>query len=379
MPGLLFQASSKMSLRKLTIQGIRNLEQADIIECGQVNIFTGLNGSGKTSLLEAIYILARGKSFRSARLNAVINHLATRCVVFGECETPEGLFTLGVMRSRGQQQLFKINGIPVYAASQLAEILPLQLIHADTFSLLEGGPRARRQFLDWGVFHVEQDFLPLWRRAQKALKHRNALLRHAKIKREEIAPWENELVFCAEAIDHLRSRYVDRLKPLFLATLESLADLPGVTLDYKRGWPDGLGLSQALQRDAQRDALQGTTHSGPHRADLDIRVDGHPADEVLSRGQEKLLVCALRIAQGQLLNRLTGKTCLYLVDDLPAELDLPRRQALCRQLTSINSQVFVTATDPASFTGCWPERTGTRWFHVEHGRITACQHGLERN
>ncbi len=363
-----------MAIQKLQISGVRNLEDVKIEQCGTINVLTGLNGSGKTSFLEALFILARARSFRSARLNPVIHHLSARCVVFGELESAgQGLTTMGVMRSRGEQQLFKINGTPVFAASQLADQLPLQLINAETFSLLDGGPKIRRQFLDWGVFHVEPEFLPRWRRIQKALKHRNSLLRRGRIPASEMAPWEAELVACAEAVDEMRVRYMLRLKPLFLRALGELIDLDNPSIEYRRGWPEGTALTQALHRDKDRDEQHGSTHSGPHRADLEIRVDGRLADDVLSRGQEKLLVCALRIAQGVLLNELTGKTCVYLVDDLPAELDLSRRQALCKQLAKIKSQVFITATDPESLQGCWEKGTNVKWFHVEQGRLSLQQ------
>lgn len=356
-----------MTIRKLQISGVRNLEQVALDDCGSINIFTGANGSGKTSILEAIFILARARSFRSHKPGSVINHLATRCVVYGGLADGS---TIGVMRARNEQQLFKINGNPVHAASQLAELLPLQLIDADSFSLLEGGPRVRRQFLDWGVFHVEPEFLFHWRRVQKALKHRNSLLRRGRIIDSELAPWDAELVQCAEAIDAMRAAYIRRLRPHFLYLLGELVVLDKPDLLYRRGWPDDTGLADILARDRQRDLQQGNTHSGPQRADIDIRIGGRAAEEVLSRGQEKLLACALRLAQGVLLHELTGKTCIYLVDDLPAELDMERRRALCQQLAAMRSQVFVTATDPQSLQDCWPSSTGNRWFHVEQGQVS---------
>ncbi len=362
-----------MSIQRLQISGVRNLDKVQIDNCANVNVFTGSNGSGKTSILEAIFILSRARSFRSTRLAPVINHLATRCVVYGELATPAGKASVGVMRSRNEQQLFKINGNPVHSAAQLADLLPLQLINAETFSLLEGGPKVRRQFLDWGVFHVEPEFLFHWRRIQKALKHRNSLLRRGRIIDSELAPWDAELVLCAEEVDAMRAAYVRRLQPHFLHLLRELVDLDAPSLQYRRGWSDELSLAQVLERDRPRDQQHGTTHSGPQRADIDIRIDGKPAEDVLSRGQEKLLACALRLAQGVLLHEMTGKTCVYLVDDLPAELDRERRQALCRQLSAMRSQVFVTATDPDSLRDCWPEGSGTRWFHVEQGVVKETQ------
>lgn len=358
-----------MTIARLQISGVRNLSSVSLDHCGSVNVFTGANGSGKTSILEALFMLARARSFRSHKPASVINHLATQCVVFGELADHS---TVGVVRTRSNQQLFKINGNPVHAAAQLAELLPLQLINAESFSLLEGGPGVRRQFLDWGVFHVEPEFLFHWRRIQKALKHRNSLLRHGRISACEIAPWDTELVQCSAAIDGMRERYLKRLQPHFQHLLDNMVSLDKPELLYRRGWPDEFSLAQVLTKDIQRDSQYGATHSGPHRADIDIRIAGRPAEEVLSRGQEKLLACALRLSQGVLLHELTGKTCLYLVDDLPAELDHERRIALCRQLSAMRSQVFVTATDPQSLEDCWPDGSNTRWFHVEQGTVSQC-------
>lgn len=362
-----------MPIKRLQINGVRNLEQVQIPHCGTINIFTGANGSGKTSILESLFILARARSFRSAQFSTAINHLATRCVVFAEMTDNS---TMGVMRSRGEQQLFKINGNPVHSASQLADALPLQLIDAESFSLLEGGPKVRRQFLDWGVFHVEPEFLFHWRRIQKAIKQRNILLRRGRVnndrmEEQEIAPWDAELVLCAERVDAMRAHYIQRLKPIFLHLLGVLIDLEKPEIHYRRGWPDGVSLDQVLHKERERDALHGNTHSGPQRADLDFQIGGRPAEDVLSRGQEKLLACALRLAQGVLLHEITGKTCIYLVDDLPAELDLQKRRLLCQQLSAMRSQVFVTATDPDSLLGCWLDTPETQWFHVEQGRVSS--------
>lgn len=367
-----------MTIKRLQISGVRNLEQVALNHCANINIFTGANGSGKTSILEAIFILARARSFRSSKFSAVIHHLATRCVIYAELAD---CGSIGVMRSRNEQQLFKVNGNPVHSASQLADALPLQLIDADSFSLLEGGPKVRRQFLDWGVFHVEPEFLFHWRRIQKALKQRNSVLRRSggnnasanngRITDQDLAPWDAELVQCAEAVDAMRARYLRRLEPHFLYLLDTLVALKNPELHYKRGWQDNLPLAQALERDRERDRQHGSTHSGPQRADIAIRVDGRPAEEVLSRGQEKLMACALRLAQGVLLHELTGKTCIYLVDDLPAELDMRHRQILCQQLSTMRSQVFVTATEAESLQDCWPATADTQWFHVEHGQVSA--------
>jgi DNA replication and repair protein RecF len=177
-------------------------------------------------------------------------------------------------------------------------------------------------------------------------------------------------VACADVVDAMRARYLRRLEPHFLHLLSVLSVLEKPHLHYRRGWSSDLTLDQVLKKDRARDTAHGSTHNGPQRADIDFTIEGRAAEDVLSRGQKKILACAFRLAQGVLLHELTGKTCIYLIDDLPAELDTHHRQLLCHQLSALHSQVFVTATDPHSLRDCWPKHQETVWFHVEHGRIT---------
>ncbi len=353
------------------VTGVRNLQPVTLQPSPGINILHGANGSGKTSVLEAIHLLGMARSFRSPRLQPVIQTEHSALTVFGEIQLAEGgCSSLGLGRERNGELQIRIDGQNARSAAQLAEALPLQLINPDSFRLLEGAPKVRRQFLDWGVFHVEPRFLGSWQRLQKALRQRNSWLRHGRLDAIAQAAWDRELCLASREIDTYRRAYLHSLKPVFENTLAQLLDLPGLSLSYYRGWDKDRELEEVLESSLQRDMSLGHTQAGPQRADLRLRLEGHNAADILSRGQQKLVVCALRIAQGHLLNQAKQGRCLYLVDDLPSELDERHRMALCRLLEELQCQVFITCVEPHVLKDGWRTDTPVAMFHVEHGRIT---------
>lgn len=363
-----------MSLKRLTIRHLRNLEAVDIAPSPRINLLYGENGSGKTSVLEAIHSLAMGRSFRSHKHKPLIQHEQDAFTLFAKLRAADGLETpLGLSRSRAGEVSFKVNGSPVGSVAQLAELLPLQIINAQTFSLLEGSPKVRRQFMDWLVFHVEPNFFPAWKASQRCLKHRNSLLRRDRIDHSELAVWDRELINLAETLHQFRQSSIEQFKTVFLELLDSFVQIPGVSLSYKRGWDKERSYADVLAANFERDVQIGYTQSGSHRADLRLSVEGQPAAEVLSRGQQKLVVCALKITQGYLLSELTGRRCIYLVDDLPAELDSRHRATLVEWLDRLETQVFITGVEKEPLLADWRERpqVPTQVFHVEQGKITA--------
>ena len=360
-----------MPLKRLSVTAVRNLHPVTLHPSPRINIISGANGSGKTSLLEAIHILGLARSFRSTRLQPVIQHGQDACTVFAETVLKNGnACSIGITRSKQADYQIRIDGQTIRSAAQLAETLPLQLINPDSFRLLEGAPKQRRQYLDWGVFHVEHQFLPVWQRLQKSLKQRNSLLRRGRIQRSMLTPWESELIVAGEKIDELRQSYLLRLKPVFEEILGRLVLLDDLTLSYYRGWDKERPLSQVLDDQFERDMQLGYTQSGPQRADLRLRIKGMNAVDILSRGQQKLVVCALKIAQGYLLQELgAAQECVFLVDDLPSELDEKHRKALSSLLEDLQCQVFISCVDAQQMQDCWKNDTPLSMFHVEHGRI----------
>ncbi|OED43438.1 DNA replication/repair protein RecF [Endozoicomonas sp. (ex Bugula neritina AB1)] len=374
-----------MTIRKLMVKDIRNLESLTIEPSPSINLLYGLNGSGKTSVLESIHLLGLARSFRSSRMKPVIRKDQKKLTVFGQIGHSGGaVLNVGVSRDIQEDNFqIRVSGENLRSTSQLAQLLPLQLINPDTFRLLEGSPKDRRQFLDWGVFHVKQrDFLPLWKRLQKALKQRNSLLRHGRMSgsanslglsqlRSELSAWDYELIKASEAVDQLRQEYFNELVPVFEKVLNKLTDLDGVRLGYYRGWDKDRSLSQVLDEGLSRDMHSGYSHSGPQRADIRVKLDNSNAVDILSRGQLKLVVCALKLAQGLLFTQKSGSKCVFLVDDLPSELDAPHRRALCKILQNMQSQVFITCVEQSALSDCWLPEVDVKVFHVKQGRLEA--------
>jgi DNA replication and repair protein RecF len=360
-----------MLIRRLDIRNIRNLREVRLDELSNINLLYGLNGSGKTSVLESIYLLSLARTFRSHKLKPLINTDAETCVVFGEVDIPGlGFQGVGVERSKKAQGSIRVAGKTIKSSAQLAENLPVQVLNADTFNLLAGGPVIRRQFLDWGVFHVEPLFHKAWKTTQRCLKQRNSLLRHDRIDADQLAGWTTELIEIGEQIDGYRRAYFEAFLPVLLDTLSIILNLEGVELNYYCGWDKARGLAETLKANFARDGELGYTQSGPHRADIKIRYKGALAADILSRGQQKLLVCAMRIAQARVLVQKAGKRCVFLVDDLPSELDKERRKLLCGLLEELGSQVFITCVDAQDLAGCWSSEAEIKMFHVEHGQVS---------
>ncbi|MGL4612631.1 MAG: DNA replication/repair protein RecF [Shewanella sp.] len=360
-----------MSLTRLNIEAFRNIQSAQLTPAAGINLIYGQNGSGKTSILEAIYFLGMGRSFRSHLSQRVINTEQDKLTLFATLSLPRGDSKIGLRRFRSGETEVKIDGDKVKRLSTLAETLPIQVITPESFSLLFEGPKSRRQFIDWGAFHSEPQFYAAWMNVRRVLKQRNQLLRNGS-PYGSIQYWDLEFVRYSELVTEIRNRYVDSLNELLKGIIGEF--LPGVDVkvSFTRGWDSKADFAELLAAQYSRDVATGHTVSGPHKADLRLRVGTLPAQDALSRGQLKLLVCALRIAQGKLLKQQIDKHSIYLVDDLPSELDAQHRQLLLKQLTDTGAQVFVTAIDPAAIVDSL-HVPPSRMFHVEHGRVTVVE------
>ncbi len=347
-----------MSLKRLIIDDLRNLSHVDIELTPGFNLFIGENGSGKTSILESIHLLGLARSFRTRMIRRVIQYEKNYLRVFGELKQHR----LGIQKNVHGQTQIRIDGESTSSAAQLAQQLPLLLINPDSYQLFTTA-RTRRQFLDWGVFHVEQDFHENWARMQKVLKQRNLLIKQGA-RRDALNVWDRQYIRIAETLNSLRKRYLVEFEVFFKALLPTLLDLD-VQLQYRRGWNADLSLEDMLDENYERELKLGYTLSGPHRADLRLVHRGIPVESVLSRGQQKLLVFALKLAQGRLLRQLKGQQSIYLIDDLAAELDAERRQRVFSLLSQLNAQVFVTGVDVDAFKQP-RERADFKLFHMEH-------------
>lgn len=359
-----------MGLSLLVISAFRNLASVKLHPITEgFNFIHGKNGSGKTSLLEAIYYLGLGRSFRSTQIDRVINYSANQLSIFGHVATNAAQsVSLGLERHVDAKIKFRINGEEAASIAELASFVPIQLMDSHCHDLLDSGPFFRRKYIDLGLFYQENDFLRLWRLYERALKQRNAALRH-RASRKELDSWTCELINNALPLDQLRRDYVDALVPLLIDALAELLPVARLKIAYYQGWENGNNYTEVLLKAIDKDYQLGYTQYGPHKADLKIIINDIPAKDILSRGQQKLFVCAMILARGALLQTRTNKAPIYLVDDLPAELDLASRSSLIGLLSRQKAQIFVTATENKVWGDVLASHPN-KMFHVEQGHVS---------
>lgn len=356
-----------MRLEELRIRDFRCFAAAKLTLDPELNWIVGQNASGKTSLLEALFFLGHGRSFRSARPDRLIRQGADSFELVAWLEADHSRQVLGVGRdSEGTQA--RLAGQTLTSMAQAARTLPVVVLDSGMNLLVSGGPGERRRWLDWGVFHVEPTFLPTWRSYQQALRQRNQALKSA-VPDRAIAPWSLAVAKAGEELATLRRRYFDHLLPIVQEYMLRALSEGQVDFDLRQGWSEDEDLAEALDRHLPGDRESGHTRRGPHRADIQLRVAGVPVNERLSRGQQKMLAGALWLAQVHRFTEITGQRPLLLVDDLAAELDTEHLGDFLFLLKAQRAQQVLTAIGDQEIA-----RTGLgggKVFHVEHGALNA--------
>jgi DNA replication and repair protein RecF len=351
-------------LRSIEVNDFRCIEHANLEFHERGTGIVGANAAGKTSLLEAIYFLTHGRSFRTATRAKLVRRSAAHFRIVARIAAGDADLVAGAEHGHGQTQM-RLGGRGISGVSEIAEVLPIQVIDPGVHRLIDEGSARRRRLLDWGVFHVKHEFLSSWRRYQRALAQRNSALR-GHLEDDVVAAWDQELVETAETIDAVRNDYVGRFGDEFARLASDLLGEP-VELEYRRGWDPSISLAAALRDSRDKDRRLSTTTVGAHRADLIIRVDGVLARDRVSRGQQKVLAAALILGQIRSLAALAGqtRTCL-LLDDPAAELDVDKLGKLLGAIAEIPAQLIVSSVTETGLRGIDVGRT----FHVEQGRFT---------
>lgn len=359
-----------MSLSRLIIQNFRNLHSVDLDLSPQFNFIIGANGSGKTSLLEAIFYLGHGRSFKSHLSNRVIHYEADDFILHGKIEENQHQWSVGIQKKRTGDTLLKINGEDGNKIADLAHLLPMQVITPEGLTLLNGGPSYRRAFLDWGLFHQHTEFYTHWANLKRLLKQRNAAL-HQISHYQALKAWDIELVKIAQIVSKMRADYAENLRPEIEKTTRFFLPELEVNVSFHQGWEKGADYADILAQGFERDRNLGYTMIGPQKADFRFKANGLPVEDVLSRGQLKLLMCALRLAQGEYLVQQKERQCLFLIDDFASELDPTKRELLAHRLRESGSQVFVTAITHDQLNQMqWKENNHDRFFNVNNGTLT---------
>lgn len=355
-----------MKFEWLQIDQVRNLTSQRITPGPQINLLTGKNASGKTSILEAIYILARGRSFRTPRIQDVIQFNKKSLVVTAKIQSETtGTVISGIEKEYGRQTI-RYDGIKVKTISEQARNLPLVLITQDSHGLVTGSAKYRRQWLDWAMFHVEPEYLNVWKQYMKALRQRNALLKKQEKNRELYRGWEEAMLESGSCLYRLREGFIEQL---MCATNQICADVFDAPIELKqiRGWTEKKHFSEAMTDAWESDVKTGYTRVGPHQADINITSRDKGVDAIYSRGQIKLFVSLLMLAQAKVYKEKTGQELIVLVDDFTAELDASASEYL---LYSLAKEAFQTFLTTVSFDRGSIKYAENLMFHVERGTVS---------
>ena len=354
-----------MKLRSLRIENLRLIEQGDVEFSPDWNVIVGSNGAGKTTLLEGAYLLSHGRSFRSTLRDTLSREGSLGYAVFGEVEYSGGTERVGIARTPRKLEA-RLNGGAI-AIGDLVRHVAVVCFEPGSHALIGGSSEERRRYLDWGVFHVEQDFLGTWRRYQRALRQRNALLRQGAIA-QDLEPWNRELSIAATPLTVQRVRYFDALRPLARGyLLEFLPELGEPVLTFRPGFDARLELAETLAGVTTQDRARGYTSAGPHRADWSVTFERLARREYLSRGQEKLCAFALVLAQASLFRSNSGEWPVVCLDDLSSEVDAAHLERILGAIDGTGAQVLLTGTaEPVELENV--TRPVTR-FHVEQGQV----------
>lgn len=356
-----------MQLAKLRLANVRNVASADFSLASGVNEFVGVNGAGKTTVLEAAYMLSHGRSFRAVKRESLIRFGHESLSVFAEVTRRGGTRRLGLSRRKGNWAA-RLDGQEVSTLAELLREVAVVCFEPGSHSLISGGAEERRRFIDWALFHVEHGYVDVATRYRRALKQRNALLRRGGSD-SELDVWDTELAKTAQKLDEWRTAYVEKLSPVVSCLADLFIPELGIpSLNYQRGWGQGAGLHETLNDRRSRDRELGHTSAGPHRADWRLTFARAPEREHLSRGQEKLAALVCLLAQGRLFNDQVGDWPIVCLDDLASELDVDHQRRVLAWLDGIEAQVLITGTTALPDLD-YPRRRRTL-FHVEQGTVT---------
>lgn len=375
-----------MSLRKLQLEAFRNIPQLTLKPSSGVNVLLGDNGAGKTSVLEAIAVVGRGRSFRCKRVAECIQKenkffrilmeiestQPTAPDLFGVTNKSAGpkIHKLGYERQRSQW-MARLNGEDVKQLSELAHLLPITIFEPTSQELISGAPEVRRRYLDWGLFHVEPQFLQLWREHDRILKQRNAALKNNSPDRM-IQVLDQVFIPLAIKLHELRRQHVEQLREQWNTILPALAPaLIDLDIEIKPGWKAELSLEESLQKGLAYDRQMGTTRSGAHRDDLKLLLKGSKAQAMLSRGQQKISALMLILAQLNLWRDRLDQSPILLLDDLTSELDEAHAHRTLDWLLSTKLQTWISSVAwPDAFTEAVKQQDG-EMFHVEQGQVSS--------
>ncbi len=379
-----------MPIQSLEITDFRNLRSVKLLPSPSVNWLIGSNGAGKTSILESLYLVSTGKSFRSNSARQYVNHESGKCLVvtrIGDDPDSPLMTHVGVERDVHSGFSVRCNGETLRRLSELARLFPVVTLLPDSVELITGDPGVRREFVDWTMFHVEHlgEYLEVYRNFSVSLQNRNKLLKCMsdgsrsvdKAAIQELDGWDEQFARWGESLTTLREEFVHHLVETLNSTPELLGsefpnpsyELGKLRIAFYSGWSSERTLAEQILLQRDRDVERGSSTSGPHRFDIRVQYDGVAVKEFFSRGQLKHLTSLFKIAQARLFQQTHSKgEVIFLFDDAFAELDARHAKSIISVVRSLGIQMFVTSVEAPETKG-FSTHKHDKMFHVEHGTV----------
>lgn len=360
-----------MAIRQLSLNDFRNLTSTTLDLDENLNVFTGLNASGKTNLLEALHIICQGRSFKTHTINHCIKHNKKSFLIFSLFED----YKAGISRTT-KKTTIRINNENIYKVSLLAKRTPVKIINSNSFDLILGTPAIKREFIDWCLFHVEHKYQSIWSDYKHSLKQRNSLLKQRK-NYSELNYWDNKLSVLGHNIFDLRKKYIESIQQIINKQFSEVLCKTPLDIIYKPGWDISKTILDNLKETHLKDKKYGFTQCGIHRDDIKILSEGHDIQHVLSRGQIKKIAIVLLLAQIFLVQEYKESKLIILIDDIEAELDEDSVLYILNKLKNKNIQLFITNIKTSDC--LFKSHEEYKLFHVEHGMIKAVKHTRAHN
>lgn len=365
-----------MILDHLSVIGYRNVAQADLDFCTKINSFVGLNGTGKTTLLDAVYYLSFCKSSLGATDSVLTKHDMDRFMICGQYRNESGNVQGEVTVSAGYQlnkrKHFSYNKKEYSRYSDHIGVIPLVISSPSDLDLLGGVSADRRKFMDMLISQYDKEYLSALIYYTHALEQRNSMLRNCQTDPAIYSAVEYNMDIYAKIIYGKRCRFVAELIPLFGECYYAIgADSEKVALEYSSCMSNG-SLDAQLEQSRNKDMILGYTSVGVHRDDLGMTLDGFAVRKEASQGQKKSFLIALRFAQYKILKQLCNTEPILLLDDLFDKLDSRRVSNIIRFVSSSDfGQIFITDTAQNRLDNMLQEYCGSEYklFEVDNGMV----------
>lgn len=375
-----------MTVTKAKYKNFRNLTDVTVEFSRGVNVLWGMNAQGKSNILEGLYYFARGRSFRGVKDRDLVTFGEAAALCEIEFERGQGTSVrLGAAIPQSGRKKLSRNGAPLKGSAEMMGAFRAVLFCPAHLSLVSGGPAERRQFLDIAIAQNSSAYIYYLSNYRRFLAERNALLKRyasgVKVSREEWEIYAEQLSLAASEIYGERNRYCSLLtedvteyfremtggreKPLLAYTSQMDAFSSDTSEPTEAKSETREGLFEKLTTNIEREAAAGSTLWGPHKDDIHIEINGREARFFASQGQQRSIALSMKLAEGEISQRLSGEYPVFLLDDVFSELDETRRRFIMESLKG--RQIIVTSCEPSVVPG--GEFGDIAYYRVSGGEV----------